>query len=547
MKLREMLEIPAFGGFRVAAGHGGLDREVSTVSVMDAPDIYEWMKGGEFLITSGYVLKDDPASFAELIGKLDTWGAAAFGIKLGRFIAEIPQAVIETAERLNFPIIVIPIEFAFTEVINPVLQEVVNRKTREMMYTETVHREFTRLALEDRPIEAILKTLEQYIFCDTVYFDTVFNRALFAREDPGNELHAAALSVERREKPLSSLMARYPHYRLDTRDGEYGILFFGRRQEGFDGSFENYYRITVEQSGVILIIKAQKLLARKRVEEGYRELFVDDLMRAGIDAREELSNRARIYGWDFRDGGFAAILDVSGIREQYRSGLDRARDKSLADMMEKIAWTSADIIRQVFPQAVYSRASDQIRFAVSSEACDKETLKKRITRTFEAVRQTVQHQTGRILTVGVGSWKADFYAVSESCREAERALCIADEQGDRDRIIFYDDLGVMKLLAQVCRSEEAGELYREYIKKLKEYDAGHEGSLVRTMQVLVNCEWNLKKASEALFIHYNSMKYRFRRVCQILDCEFDSADEKLNMAIALKLFAIMNADSIDSL
>ena len=43
------------------------------------------------------------------------------------------------------------------------------------------------------------------------------------------------------------------------------------------------------------------------------------------------------------------------------------------------------------------------------------------------------------------------------------------------------------------------------------------------------------------------MKYRFRRVCQILDCEFDSADEKLNMAIALKLFAIMNADSIDSL
>ena len=220
MKLREMLEIPAFGGFRVAAGHGGLDREVSTVSVMDAPDIYEWMKGGEFLITSGYVLKDDPASFAELIGKLDTWGAAAFGIKLGRFIAEIPQAVIETAERLNFPIIVIPIEFAFTEVINPVLQEVVNRKTREMMYTETVHREFTRLALEDRPIEAILKTLEQYIFCDTVYFDTVFNRALFAREDPGNEFHAAALSVERREKPLSSLMARYPHYRLDTRDGE---------------------------------------------------------------------------------------------------------------------------------------------------------------------------------------------------------------------------------------------------------------------------------------------------------------------------------------
>lgn len=127
-----------------------MDRDVSTVSVMDAPDIYEWMRGGEFLITSGYVMKDDPEYITEMVEKLDEWGASAFGIKLGRFIDKIPKSAIRAAERLNFPLLVIPVEFAFTEVINPVLQEVVNQKSREMICSENVHREFIRMAIEER-------------------------------------------------------------------------------------------------------------------------------------------------------------------------------------------------------------------------------------------------------------------------------------------------------------------------------------------------------------------------------------------------------------
>ncbi len=42
IKLREILSMPVFRNFRVVAGEGGIDREVGTVSVMDAPDIYKW-------------------------------------------------------------------------------------------------------------------------------------------------------------------------------------------------------------------------------------------------------------------------------------------------------------------------------------------------------------------------------------------------------------------------------------------------------------------------------------------------------------------------
>jgi purine catabolism regulator len=57
MKVKNLME--QFEGFEVLAGKGGLDRRVSTVTVMDAPDIYNWMKGGEFLITISEIVNLD--------------------------------------------------------------------------------------------------------------------------------------------------------------------------------------------------------------------------------------------------------------------------------------------------------------------------------------------------------------------------------------------------------------------------------------------------------------------------------------------------------
>ena len=67
MTVQEMLNIPFFSDMIVAGGQDGLFREVTSVSVMDAPDIHEWMKGGEFLITTAYIFKDSPEGMLRLI------------------------------------------------------------------------------------------------------------------------------------------------------------------------------------------------------------------------------------------------------------------------------------------------------------------------------------------------------------------------------------------------------------------------------------------------------------------------------------------------
>lgn len=100
-----------FEKFRVICGNRGLNREVSSVSVIDAPDIYNWLQGGEILLTSGYIFKDNTEYLLELIEKIAKNGAAALFMKLGRFIDDMPDEVRIKADELSFPIVYMPFSF----------------------------------------------------------------------------------------------------------------------------------------------------------------------------------------------------------------------------------------------------------------------------------------------------------------------------------------------------------------------------------------------------------------------------------------------------
>lgn len=148
MKVKNLIE--QFEDFQILAGEGGLNKTVSTVSIMDAPDIYNWMKGGEFLVTTGYIMKDNPLELKNLVIKLHEHGAAALGIKIGRFIEILPQEVKETGDKLNFPIIYVPKWYAFTDIINPVLSRIVNTQAKKLMMSEDIHKTFTQMVIQGK-------------------------------------------------------------------------------------------------------------------------------------------------------------------------------------------------------------------------------------------------------------------------------------------------------------------------------------------------------------------------------------------------------------
>ena len=116
-----MLELPCLAGAEVLAGRSGLSGVVSRLNVMEVPDILPWVKPQELLLTTGYPLRAVPESLTALVEQLAARGLAGLAVKRGRYLPDLPPAMLEEADRLGLPVIGLPEAVSFDDVINQVL------------------------------------------------------------------------------------------------------------------------------------------------------------------------------------------------------------------------------------------------------------------------------------------------------------------------------------------------------------------------------------------------------------------------------------------
>ena len=131
MIVADLLKKNLFPDFQILAGSGGVGREISAVSVLEAPDADRWMRGGEFLVGSGFVFKDDPEQLTPLLRRMNEKGVAAIGFKLDRFHHKLPASMTAEADALQIPILEIPMHYRWTDIIELIHTILVQERLKE--------------------------------------------------------------------------------------------------------------------------------------------------------------------------------------------------------------------------------------------------------------------------------------------------------------------------------------------------------------------------------------------------------------------------------
>jgi purine catabolism regulator len=132
---------------RLIAGAGGVSRVLRSVNVMDCPDIADWINPGDMLFTTAYIFKDSPGEAVKLLQKLADREAAGLGVKVGRFWSQIPEELIEEADRLQFPLIELPFQFAFSDQMSALFRTEFQKKTKTMRMIMEKQRRLMQFAL----------------------------------------------------------------------------------------------------------------------------------------------------------------------------------------------------------------------------------------------------------------------------------------------------------------------------------------------------------------------------------------------------------------
>jgi len=127
LTLAEVLQLDAFRGVRLVS-ETGTDRPVRTANVMEVPDVAEWVRPGELLMTTLYALRSDTQAQADLIPKLAARQVGALAVKPRRFVDAIPPAMIEAANRHDFALLELPPDAYFSRLLEALLRELALRE-----------------------------------------------------------------------------------------------------------------------------------------------------------------------------------------------------------------------------------------------------------------------------------------------------------------------------------------------------------------------------------------------------------------------------------
>lgn len=275
-----------------------------------------------------------------------------------------------------------------------------------------------------------------------------------------------------------------------------------------------------------------RMIFNNQIEQKSMHDFMEEVIFGNY--KEDMLARANYYGYDQKEAYTAVIVDI----DDFSKFISREKIKDEHEVLKikvTIEHTIVSICKKYNKSILYVNKSDSFNIMIPS----KNT--KEILNIVEEIKVEVKNKIkGLTVSIGVGSMCKELKKFKNSVYEAEKALTIIKACNRRDTVRNYSELGIYRLFFKIDDSEELKNMYMESLGDLIEYDNKNGTDLLDTLEVYLMQGRNLRRTSEELYIHRNTLKYRISRIREILDIDLEEVNECFNLRLAFKIKRFMN-------
>lgn len=500
LALRAVLGTPCLDGARVLAGATGLDRPVTRMNVMEVPDICSWVKSDELLLTTAYPLRGRSESLPELVEDLHDAGVSGLGIKLGRYLEEVPTAMLAIADRLGFPIVQLPRGISFDEVLNEVITCILNHQAQRLAHSERVHRAFLQLVLRGEGLPEIVRDLA----------DLLDGPAAIIDPEGGLLAHARLQEVDLDPAPARLLLDLDAHAACVEGDerrrfGCVGVtISAGARHHGHVLSLGGDRRtagdlIALENAATVAALALAKELEIQAVEDKYRSELMHDILRQ-IDDRDDLLRRAAGFGWQLERPMIVLVFR----RDRRSPGIpgNGSPTAPLGGMIQPL-------IMERDPGAGVAEFSHEVVVVTSAfEGVDAREEAQTFSR---RLAERSSRLLGGPVSAGLSRPVEAVSDIATAYEQADQALSIGRRIHGRGAVAHFDDLGIYRVLSLVPDDAELRSFAEEVLGELAAHTEA-AADLRRTLQAVLDAGGNVAQAARQLHFHYNTLRYRIDKL-----------------------------------
>lgn len=528
--MSEVLALPVMAGATVLAGRDGLHGRVGSVNVMEVPDVLPWVRSHELLLTTGYPLRaHDDGDLAAWISDLADHGVSGVAIKLARYVDRLPDGALAVADQRGLPVLALPGEASFDDVINQVLTVVINRRADTLARAEQVLQDLVGVVIAGGDLDQVCQGVVRHL-ARAALVTTMDGRVLAHAGEVPERLDdlpgfdpTGRFVVEDQLPGVSTefggrhrLVARIPGARADL--GRLVLM----RPDTFTA--EDNYVVGQATTAAALAITQQQAVAA--VEGRYRGDFLRDALLGRAGDAERVAGHAADLGWDLRRPLVVVVAEAEQTDDE--DALTRTLPERFRSAWERVVSTGDEA-------AAVAGFSQEVVVVLGVPAdLDASGVTERVGHLAAQV-----HGRGgggrRAFATGVSRTVTDLADLPRAYAEARKAVQVGRRLHGERAVTHFDALGVFRLLSQVEDRAELTSFVHETLGPLASDTSQEAEDLRTTLTALLDNNLNVASTARMLHFHYNSLRYRIGKLERILG-PFTS-DPRLRFAVMLALQA----------
>jgi len=269
-----------------------------------------------------------------------------------------------------------------------------------------------------------------------------------------------------------------------------------------------------------------------RIEENSLTHFLSNILFGDGDLEGDAIEKAAYFGYNLSGECCICVIDIDGFERFLKL-------KNLHDevSISKIKITFRKIVQDILEKhalkvPIIDKDDAVIFFNRAEENC-MSRLDKALKEIQEAIKNRMD---GLSVSVGIGTSYKDLKMMKQSLNEAELAIDSAKCQGLDNTITKYKDIGIYGILFSVKNKKVLENYFFNVLGQISNSD----NNLLQILETYLNENCSITITAEKLFLHRNTLKYKIKKIEELLNCDLHNFEDCMNIKIALYINKILN-------
>ena len=385
------------------------------------------------------------------------------------------------------------------------------------------------MTLTTKIVQPFIATLEEALHYKVTITDT--NGYIVGSSDPArlNQFHPSAYEILCERQPIESWDIATDSY-VNVPEGVQ--LGYGERVI-YDGECIGLIGLVgapeeIKQSIKTAQLVLQLMLDRKKASDELKliskdkKAFLLRLLQGQHGSPEWIKERADTYKIDLSRPRYVLTVQIN---------LEKFDEKSPLELSQ-IKETMHRAIRSIFfeqEDLLYEYDTGETVLLTAGKHSDASQRRRQIEKAAARLYAELREQCKVSALIGVSEECGDYTGIPLALRQGRMAAEIGAKTENGEGLYFYSQMRLGRIVASFS-PEIRPILQRDILSKLLE---NHADSLLETLFTYFEMNGNVSQTAEKLFIHRNTLQYRFRKIKEITGFDIYHIDDLVQLRLAV--------------